>query len=85
MLKDLAEVHERSGHQAAKVSDVNPTFGHRLFDGEKRASDLTNIRLTIALVIDAKPADIYRAQMAGKWSTLRNAQLNDAFCPCLPA
>jgi hypothetical protein len=55
-LKDLADVCGKSEYQVAQLSGLDPTFVRRLSDGEKRASNLTIIRLTMALVMDKKLA-----------------------------
>lgn len=50
-LTDLAELCGKSEYQLAQYAGLNPTFVRRLFDGEKNASNLTIVRLTMALVI----------------------------------
>ncbi len=55
-LNDLATLCGKSEYQLAQISGLDPTFVRRLFDGEKRASNLTIIRLTIALVMDPELA-----------------------------
>ncbi len=54
-LNDLARLCGKSEYQIAQYSGLDPSFVRRLFDGEKRASNLTIIRLTIALVMDPAP------------------------------
>jgi hypothetical protein len=46
--------------------------------GEKRASNLTIIRLTIALVMDPKLAQAYPATVPFILNALKDAQLSDA-------
>jgi hypothetical protein len=77
-LNDLARLCGKSEYQLAQLSGLDPTFVRRLFDGEKRASNLTIIRLTIALVMDAKLAEQYPAQVPFILNALKNAQLSDA-------
>jgi plasmid maintenance system antidote protein VapI len=55
-LKDLAKLCGKSEYRLAQLSGLDPTFVRRLFDGEKKASNLTIIRLTIALVMDPELA-----------------------------
>jgi transcriptional regulator with XRE-family HTH domain len=55
-LSDLAQLCGKSQYQVAELSGLDPTFVRRLFNGEKRTSHVTNIRLTIALVMDPKLA-----------------------------
>jgi hypothetical protein len=77
-LIDLAKLCGKSEYQLAKYSGLDPTFVRRLFDGEKRASNLTIIRLTIALVMDAELARKYPAQVPFILNALKDAQLSDA-------
>jgi hypothetical protein len=77
-LKDLADVCGKSEYQIAQFSGLDPTFVRRLFDGEKRASNLTIIRLTIALVMDPNLAQAYPAQVPFILNALKDAQLRDA-------
>jgi hypothetical protein len=77
-LKDLAKLCGKSEYHLAKYSGLDPTFVRRLFDGEKRASNLTIIRLTIALVMDANLAEKYPAQVPFILNALKDAQLSDA-------
>ena len=77
-LKDLADVCGKSEYQIAQLAGLDPTFVRRLFDGEKRASNLTIIRLTIALVMDPKLAQAYTAQVPFILNALKDAQLSDA-------
>jgi hypothetical protein len=46
-LKDLAKLCGKSEYQLAQYTGLDPSFVRRMVDGEKRASDLTIIRLTI--------------------------------------
>jgi len=50
-LRDLARLCGKSEYRLAQLSGLDPTFVRRLFDGEKRPSNLT-----IALVTDPKLA-----------------------------
>jgi len=50
----------------------------RVFDGEKRASNQTIIRLTIALVVDPELARKYPIQVPFILNALEDAQLSDA-------
>jgi hypothetical protein len=77
-LKDLADVCGKSEYQVAQLSGLDPTFVRRLFDGEKRASNLTIIRLTIALVMDPKLAQAHPARVPFILNALKDAQLSDA-------
>jgi len=77
-LNDLAKLCEKSEYQLAQYSGLDPTFVRRLFDGEKRASNLTIIRLTIALVMDPDLARKYPAQVPFILNALKDAQLSDA-------
>ena len=77
-LRDLAKLCGKSEYQLAQYSGLDPTFVRRLFDGEKRASNLTIIRLTIALVMDADLARKYPAQVSFILNALKDAQLSDA-------
>ena len=51
-LSDLAKLCGKSEYQLARCCGLGPTFVRRLVDGEKCASHLAIIRLTIALVMD---------------------------------
>lgn len=77
-LNDLAKLCGKSEYQLAQYSGLDPTFVRRLFDGEKRASNLTIIRLTIALVMDPDLAGKYPAQVPFILNALKDAQLSDA-------
>jgi len=77
-LKDLARLCGKSEYQLAQLSGLDPTFVRRLFDGEKRASNQTIIRLTIALVMDPELARMYPAQVSFVLNALKDAQLSDA-------
>lgn len=77
-LNDLAKLCGKSEYQLAQFSGLDPTFVRRLFDGEKRASNLTIIRLTIALVMDPDLARRYPAQVPFILNALKDAQLSDA-------
>lgn len=77
-LNDLARLCGKSEYQVAQYSGLDPTFVRRLFDGEKRASNLTIIRLTIELVMDAELAARYPAQVPFILNALTGAQLSDA-------
>ena len=77
-LSDLAKLCGKSEHQLAHLSGLDPTFVRRLFDGEKRASNLTIIRLTIALVMDPELARRYPTQVPFILNALKDAQLSDA-------
>ena len=77
-LRDLAKLCGKSEYQLAQYSGLDPTFVRRLFDGEKRASNLSIIRLTIALVMDADLARKYPAQVPFILNALKDAQLSDA-------
>ncbi len=50
----------------------------RLFDGEKRASNLTTIRLTIGLVMNPKLAQAHSGQVPFVLNAPKDAQLSDA-------
>ena len=50
-LNDLAKLCGKSEYQLAQYAGLDPAFVRRLFDGEKNASNMTIIRLTIALVM----------------------------------
>ena len=77
-LSDLAKLCGKSEYQLAQYSGLDPTFVRRLFDGEKRASNLTIIRLTIALVMDPELARRHPAQVPFILNALKDAQLSDA-------
>ncbi len=77
-LKDLARLCGKSEYQLAQYSGLDPTFVRRLVDGEKNASNLTIIRLTIALVMDPDLARKYPAQVPFILNALKDAQLSDA-------
>jgi len=77
-LKDLAKLCGKSEYQLAQYSGLDPTFVRRLFDGEKRASNLTIIRLTIGLVMSPELAQKYPAQVPFILTALKDAQLSDA-------
>ena len=77
-LRDLAKLCGKSEYQLAQLSGLDPTFVRRLFDGEKRASNLTIIRLTIALVMDPELARKYPAQVPFILNALKDARLSDA-------
>ena len=77
-LMDLAKLCGKSEYKLAKYSGLDPTFVRRLVDGEKRASNLSIIRLTIGLVMDPKLADGYPAQVPFILNALKDAQLSDA-------
>jgi hypothetical protein len=77
-LKDLAKVCGKSEYQLAEYSGLDPTFVRRLVDGEKRASNLTIIRLAIALVMCPELARKYPAQVPFILNALKDAQLSDA-------
>ena len=77
-LKYLAKMCGKSEYQLAKYSGLDPSFVRRVFDGKKRASNLTIIRLTIALVMDPKLASEYPAQVPFILNALRDAQMSDA-------
>lgn len=53
-LNDLAKLCGNSKYQLAQYSGLDSTFVRRLFDGEKRASNLPIIRLKIGPSIDAE-------------------------------
>jgi hypothetical protein len=72
-LSDLARLCGKSEYQIAQLSILDPSFVRRLFDGGKRASDLT-----IALVMDPKLAQAYPAQVPFVLNALKDAQLSDA-------
>jgi plasmid maintenance system antidote protein VapI len=61
ILSDLATLCGKSKYQLAQYSGIAPTFVRRLFDGEKRASNLTIVRLTIALVMDPELGCVCKA------------------------
>ena len=77
-LNDLAKLCGKSEYQLAQFSGLDPTFVRRLFDGEKRASNLTIVRLTIALVMDPELARNHPAQVPFILNALKDAQLSDA-------
>ena len=77
-LKDLATLCGKSEYQLARYSGLDPSFVRRLFDGEKRASNLTIIRLTIAPVMDPELARMHPAQVPFILNALKDAQLSDA-------
>jgi hypothetical protein len=77
-LKDLARLCGKSEYQLAQLCGLDPTFVRRLVDGEKHASNLTIIRLTIGLVMDPELAKRYPAQVPFILNALKNAQLSDA-------
>ena len=77
-LTDLAKLCGKSEYQLAQFSGLDPSFVRRLCDGEKRASNLTIVRLTIALVMDPALAKKYPQQVPFILNALRDAQLRDA-------
>ena len=77
-LNDLATLCGKSEDQLAQYSGLDPTVVRRLFDGEKHASNLTIIRLTIALVACPDLIRTYPAQGPFVLNALKNAQLSDA-------
>ena len=74
----LAKLCGKSEYRLAQYSGLDPTFVRRLFDGEKHASNLTIIRLTIALVACPDLIRTYPAQVPFVLNALKNAQLSDA-------
>jgi hypothetical protein len=77
-LKDLAKLCGKSEYELAQLSGLDPTFVRRLVDGEKRASNLTIIRLTIGLVMDPELIRKYPARVPFILNALKTAQLSDA-------
>ncbi len=77
-LKDLAKLCAKSEYQLAQYSGLDPSFVRRLVDGEKRASNHSIIRLTIALVMDPELIRKYPAQVPFILNALKDAQLSDA-------
>lgn len=77
-LRKLAEQCGKSEYQVAAYSGLDPSFVRRLFDGEKRASNLTIIRLALALVMDAELIELEPAMAPYILNMLKNAQLSDA-------
>ena len=77
-LTDLAKLCGKSEYELAQLSGLDPTFVRRLVDGEKRASNLTIIRLAIGLVMDSELAAKYPAQVPFILNALKTAQLSDA-------
>lgn len=76
-LNDLANLCGKSEYQLTQYAGLDPNFVRRLFDGEKNTSNLTIIRLTIALVMDADLAQKYPAQVPFVLNALKDAQLSD--------
>jgi hypothetical protein len=72
-LSDLARLCGKSEYQIAQLSGLDPSFVRRLFDGGKRASDLT-----IVLVIDLELARKYPAQVPFILNAVKDAQLSEA-------
>lgn len=62
----------------AQYSGLDPTFVRRLFVGEKRASNLTIIPLTMALVMDLELTRRHPAAAPFFLNALKDAQLSDA-------
>ena len=77
-LKGLARLCGKSEYQLAQLSGLDPTFVRRLFDGEKNASNLTMIRLAIALVMDPELARKHPDRVPFILNALTDAQLSDA-------
>ncbi len=77
-LNDLAKLCGKSEYQLAHYSGLDPSFVRRLIDGEKRASNQTIIRLTIALVMDPELVRKYPSQVPFILNALKDAQLSDA-------
>jgi hypothetical protein len=77
-LKDFADVCGKSEYQVAQLSGLDPTFVRRLVDGEKRASNLTIERWTIALVMDQRLDHAHPARVPFILNALENAQISDA-------
>ena len=77
-LTDLAKLCGKSEYQLAQLSGLDPTFVRRLIDGQKKASNMTIIRLTIALVTDPDLARKHPDQVPFILNTLKDAQLSDA-------
>lgn len=77
-LTDLARLCGKSEYQLAQYSGLDPSFVRRLCDGEKQASNLTIIRLTIALVMDPKLIEQHPARVPFILNALKDAQLSDA-------
>jgi transcriptional regulator with XRE-family HTH domain len=77
-LRKLAELCGKSEYQVAQYSGLDPSFVRRLFDGEKQASNLTIVRLALALVMDPEVYENDPAMAAYILNTLKNAQLSDA-------
>lgn len=73
ILKDRAKVCGESEYELPQYAGLDPTVVRRLFDGGKRASNLTIIRLTIALVMDPDLARMYPAQAPFILSALKDA------------
>jgi len=76
-LNDLAKLCGKSEYQLAQYSGLDPTFIRQLFDGEKNASNLTIVRLTMALVIGPDLARKYPAQVPFVLNAIKDAQLSD--------
>ena len=77
-LRNLAKLCGKSEYQVAQYSGLDPSFVRRLFDGEKRASNLTIIRLALALVTDPKLIEQHPDSVPYILNALKNAQLSDA-------
>ena len=77
-LKDLAKLCGKSEYQLAQLSGLDPTFVRRLFDRQKKASNMTIIRLTIALVMDPDLARKHPDRVPFILNALKDAQLSDA-------
>lgn len=77
-LRTLAKQCGKSEYQVAQFSGLDPSFVRRLFDGEKRASNLTIIRLALALVTDPTLIEEHPDTVPFILHTLKNAQLSDA-------
>ena len=77
-LTDLARLCGKSEYQLAQLSGLDPTFVRRLIDGQKKASNMTIIRLTIALVMDPELVRKHPDTVPFVLNALKDAQLSDA-------
>lgn len=77
-LTELAKLCGKSEYQLAQYSGLDPSFVRRLCDDDKHASNLTIIRLTIALVMDPQLIEQHPARVPFILNALTDAQLRDA-------
>jgi len=77
-LRYQADLFGQSEYQVAKHSGLDPGNVRRLFDGERQPSNLTLVRLALALVVDLELHDRHPADVSLILEKLEGAQISDA-------